>query len=138
MPRALFLTMILGCMTLSACKPLAKSDKSFDQIRNLVAGKTAAEVTRLLGPPDTTEKLLLGDERWTWWNYTYLGGEKWAPDVRGRVVHLEITFEGPPSAGRGDGSKGLWRVSEPYGVGYSTPDDERPASTRESGLQGGP
>jgi hypothetical protein len=113
-------------MALSACTPAAKSDKSFDQIRELVSGKTASEVARLLGPPDTTENLLLGDERWTWWNYTYLGGEKWAPEVRGRVVHLKITFGGPAVDSQG-GSKDPLRVSEPFGVAFSTPDDERRA-----------
>ncbi len=90
----------------------------------MVSGKTEAEVTRLLGAPDTTETLLLGDERWIWWNYTYLGGKNWAPRVRGKVVHLEITFAGSMLADLKDNDKSLWRVSEPYGVGFVVSGEE--------------
>ena len=47
----------------------------------MVSGKTEAEVEKLLGTPDHYEKLLFGDERWTWWNYTYLGKD-WGPRSR--------------------------------------------------------
>lgn len=87
----------------------------------MVAGKTAAEVQRLLGDPDFRESLLLGDERWTWWDYTYLGGVNYPPEVRGKVVHLEITFENPASEAKGRSSSG-WRVSQPYGVGFTLAD----------------
>lgn len=107
-----------------ACSPSAKSASSYDQIRGMVSGKTAAEVERLLGPPDTREPLLLGDERWIWWNYTYLGGEKYPPEVRGKVVHLEITFEEPALANHKDDAKAQWRVSEPYGVGFVVPEGD--------------
>jgi hypothetical protein len=122
--RVLFLIIVLLCLTQSACGPRARSEQSFDQIRERVSGKTAAEVKRLLGPPDKTEQLLLGDERWVWWNYTYLGGKDWAPEFRGRVVHLEITFEGPEFASQAGNSNAQWRVSEPYGVGFSIPGGE--------------
>jgi hypothetical protein len=92
----------------------------------LVAGRTAADVKKLLGPPDHVEKLLLGDERWVWWDYTYLAGRSWAPEVRNKVVHLEITFENP-SPDREDGAtkaKLEPRVSEPYGVAYVLPSSE--------------
>ena len=85
MNRACIMILILACLALNACAPSARSEKSFDQIRKMVTGKTQAEVEHLLGPPDSTEKLLLGDVRWIWWNYTYLGGKSWAPEVRGKV-----------------------------------------------------
>jgi hypothetical protein len=122
--RAFLLMIALLFLVQSACGPRPRSKQSFDQIRESVSGKTAAEVARLLGPPDKTEKLLLGDERWIWWNYTYLGGKDWAPEVRGRVVHLEITFEGPAFASEAGNSTAAWRVSEPYGVGFSMPGGE--------------
>src|SRR4051794_963590 len=89
-----FFILMLVLLLLAGCSPAARSKKSWDEIRTLVAGKTEAEVTKLLGNPDHREKLPFGDERWTWWNYTYLGKE-WAPEVRGKIVHLEITFAGP-------------------------------------------
>src|SRR5262245_5058323 len=67
--RTFVLVLILVCLELNACAPSARSEKSFDQIRTMVSGKSQAEVERLLGPPDFTEKLLLGDVRCTWWNY---------------------------------------------------------------------
>lgn len=115
----LFLLMLV-LLLLAGCSPAARSEKSFDEIRTLVAGKTEAEVTKLLGDPDHREKLLFGDERWTWWNYTYLGKD-WAPEVRGKIVHLEITFAGPLVATAGNDGQSMWRVSEPYGVGFAFP-----------------
>lgn len=115
-----FFLWILVLVSLVGCSPVARSKKSFDEIRTLVAGKTEAEVRSLLGKPDHREKLPFGDERWTWWNYTYLGKE-WAPEVRGKIVHLEITFAGPLVTPAGDDEPSRWRVSEPYGVGFSFP-----------------
>src|SRR3569623_1300033 len=77
------LLLLLVFLLLAGCSPPARSKKSFEDIRTLVAGKTEAEVAELLGNPDHREKLPFGDERWTWWNYTYLGKE-WAPEVRGK------------------------------------------------------
>ncbi len=134
MNRFFLLLVVFGCLVLHSCSPSAKSksDKSFDQIRALVAGRTAADVKKLLGPPDHVEKLLLGDERWVWWDYTYLAGSSWAPEVRNKVVHLEITFENP-SPDREDGvtkAKSEPRVSDPYGVAYVLPSgDETRASS---------
>ena len=114
---------LLVCFCLVGCSQSARSRsaKSFDEIRALVVGKTEAEVKKLLGDPDHREKLLFGDERWTWWNYTYLGGNDWAPEVRDKVVHLEITFAGPLTATAGTDESSQWRVSEPYGVGFTFP-----------------
>lgn len=89
----------------------------------MVSGKTEAEVEKLLGTPDHYEKLLFGDERWTWWNYTYLGKD-WRPEVRDKIVHLEITFAAPIVAAAGQEERSKWRVSEPYGVGFSFAGDE--------------
>jgi hypothetical protein len=121
--RILFLIFLFVYLGLSACSPSARSKKSFDEIRKMVSGKTEAEVEKLLGAPDHHEKLLFGDERWTWWNYTYLGKE-WAPEVRNRIVHLEITFAGPLAAVAGREKRSQWRVSEPYGIGFSFPISE--------------
>ena len=118
--RCHYLLVGLVCLAI-ACSPSARSDKSYDQIRMLVAGKTAAEVERLLGSPDSRETLLLGDERWIWWNYTFLAGEKYPPEVRGKVIHLEIIFEKPAQQPR-YGSQSTWRVSQPYGVGFTVPE----------------
>lgn len=71
----------------------AKSKLCFDDIRKMVAGKTAAEVQEALGHPDTRQTMLLTGERWVWWNYTYLDGSDYPPERRGQVVHLEIVFE---------------------------------------------
>ena len=115
---------VFVCFCLVGCSQSSgsRSAKSFDEIRVMVAGKTEAEVKKLLGDPDHREKLLFGDERWTWWNYTYLGKD-WAPEVRGKVVHLEITFAGPLVATAGLDEPSHWRVSEPYGVGFLFPGD---------------
>jgi hypothetical protein len=115
-----YLITIAIFFSLVSCAPSARSGKSFEEIRGIVTGKTEAEVRKLLGDPDHREKLLFGDERWTWWNYTYLGKD-WAPEVRGKIVHLEITFAGPlVTVAEGD-EQSKWRVSEPYGVGFSFP-----------------
>jgi hypothetical protein len=137
--RTLFLILIFGCLVLNACSPSAKSGRSFDEIRGLVAGKTAHEVKQLLGPPDNIESLLLGDERWVWWNYTFLDGKKWAPEVRGKVVHLEITFEGASFEREGSGAEGKLepRVSEPYGVGYVVPGGEESRQSLNKTAPGG-
>jgi hypothetical protein len=132
------LLMILGCVALQACSPAAKSAKSFDEIHRLVKGKTAGEVKKLLGPPDHVEKLLLGDERWVWWNYTYLDGKSRAPEIRGKIVHLEITFENPSSEKDTGAKEAEPRVSEPYGVAYVVPGgDETRASSLNKNTRSG-
>lgn len=111
----------LGLLVLLlACgKTTPRSDQSFDQIRELVAGKSAAEVEALLGEPDTRESVLVGDERWIWWNYTFLDGEDIPPELRGQIVHLEITFE--RSSDPSESGESAWRISGPLGVSYSLP-----------------
>ena len=137
MNRFIIFSLTLVICIQGACRPRAKSDKSYDQICKLVAGKTEAEVARLLGQPDRLDKLPYGEERWTWWNYTYLAGQSWAPEVRDKIVHLEITFVGPIVAPVGIQERSTWRVSEPYGVGYVIPDNsESPPPSLNKNLRG--
>ena len=119
MQRPAFAAFGLLVFLLACGKTAPRSDRSFDQIRELVAGKNAAEVEALLGEPDTRESVLIGDERWIWWNYTFLDGEDLPPEQRGKVVHLEITFERSPDPSASGAS--AWRVSGPLGVSYSLP-----------------
>jgi len=121
--RLIILVLALMICIQGACRPRAKSEKSYDQICRLVAGKTEAEVERLLGKPDRLDQLPYGEERWTWWNYTYLAGKDWAPEVRDRVVHLEITFAAPLVTTVSGSVRSGWKVSEPYGVGYVLPNE---------------
>ena len=119
MRRAILTVLILGLvLTVPSCGPSPRSHPSYDQICNLVAGKTAAEVEQLLGKPDVRQTVL-DDQRWIWWNYTYLDGDQYAPEVRGQVVHLEITFRS--AAVQGDEEVARWRVSGPLAVSYSRP-----------------
>jgi hypothetical protein len=113
--RNLFVLLLV--LSALACRPGARSDQSYEEIRRMVAGKTGAEVERLLGAPDLRETVL-GDQRWIWWNYTFLAGDQYAPEIRGQVVHLEIVLEKPP--GRGPASPSEWRVNGPFSVSYST------------------
>jgi len=126
MRRRPLLRVVLLCaaalLGLAACgRPVARSGRSFDQIQKLVAGKTAAEVAGLLGPPDSRTELLADDERWVWWNYTFLDGANYPPEIRGQVVHLEITFESPVLSSEPPVPREQWRVSGPLGVSYSLP-----------------
>jgi hypothetical protein len=104
-----------------ACHANSRSDKSFDEIRSMVQNKTAAEVEKLLGPPDSRQALLLGDERWIWWNYTFLGGGDYPPEMRGKIVHLEITFANPDVSGSGRPSYSEWRIADPLSVSFILP-----------------
>ena len=97
-----------------------KSNKSFDAIRDLVKGKTAAEVESLLGEPDSRQPLILSGERWVWWNYTYLDGKNYPPEMRGRVVHLEIIFERAGHAvGNAKAALSELRAADPLSVSYT-------------------
>jgi hypothetical protein len=113
--RALLL-LLLAASALAGCGGVrARSRWSFDEIRNKVSGRSAAEVETLLGAPDVRQPVLLGDERWVWWNYTYLDGADYPPEERGRIVHLEILFERPDDTSV---ESGVWRISGPLGVSY--------------------
>jgi hypothetical protein len=104
-----------------ACRSHSRSSKSFDEICRLVSGKSASEVEALLGKPDSREDLAIGDQRWIWWNYTSLEGENYAPELRGKVVHLEITFSSPIGLSNVSHSPSQWRVSSPLSVSFVLP-----------------
>lgn len=115
--------LLLLSFLLAACQHRgARSEKCFDDIRFLVQGRTAHEIESILGHPDSRQPMPLTGERWIWWNYTYLDGKNYAPEERGRVVHLEIIFE--PGANR-SGSATLpasdLRVTDPISVSYVFP-----------------
>lgn len=114
MTKTIAALLILGLgLTSQGCRPSAKSQRSFDQIRELVQDRTAVEVEKLLGKPDVREAVL-DEQRWVWWNYTFLDGDQYAPEVRGQVVHLEILFRSSSSSAR-------LRVAGPLAVSYSKP-----------------
>ena len=104
----------------AACRQ-SRSNRSFDQICELVNGKSAAEVEVILGAPDVREEILEGDERWVWWEYTFLDGEIYPPEVRGQVVHLEIMFQNPSRPLNRRLPYSQWRMSGPLAVSYSVP-----------------
>lgn len=83
---------------LAGCWQGARSDKSFDEIHRLIADRDASEVVRLLGEPDSRQPIYGSDERWVWWNYTFLDGSDYPPELRGRVVHLEVVMSRPALA----------------------------------------
>jgi hypothetical protein len=114
---------LIGFMLLTflSCRPSARSDRSFDQICTLVSGKTAQEVEALLGAPDLRREVLEGNERWVWWNYTFLDGDSYAPEVRGQVVHLEISLTMPPNVSAAHTLRSELRVDSPLAVSYSLP-----------------
>ena len=98
-----------------------RSARSYDEIQQLVAGKTAAQVLRLLGEPDSRQIVLDADERWIWWNFTYLEGKDYPPETRGTVVHLEILFKNPRRT-RGEHSPySEWLIDDVFGVAFKKP-----------------
>lgn len=117
--RSVPLLILSLVLAVQACRPSARSAHSFDQIRELVAGKTAGEVERILGRPDVRETVL-DDQRWIWWNYTFLDGDQYAPEIRGQVVHLEIILQNPQGPGA-PVPLAEWRVDGALSVSYSKP-----------------
>jgi len=95
---------------------VARSAKSFDEIHQQVKGRTTAEVIGLLGEPDSRQPVFGADEKWIWWNYTFLTGDDYPPEIRGRVVHLEIVFGNADSGGEGER-----RVDGGLAVNYRMP-----------------
>lgn len=119
------LALLVSLFTLLACGPRSRSSESFDAIRAKVRSKNASEVEALLGKPDSRVRFLLGDERWIWWRYTYLDGPDYAPEVRGRVVHLSITFLNPSPQSQAPRPYSEWVIVEPLGIGYLLPEARR-------------
>jgi hypothetical protein len=116
--RSCFPILLLSLiLLLLACHPTARSPRSYDQIRDLVTGKTGAEVESLLGPPDLRESVL-DDQRWIWWNYTFLDGDQYAPEIRGQIVHLEIILKKPSGLAL---PIAQWKAIGPLAVSYSKP-----------------
>ena len=101
--------------------PRARSDRSFNEIQAQARGKSAEQILQLLGEPDSRQEVFDADERWIWWNYTFLDGKDCPPEMRGRVVHLEIVVKNPrqPQAGRRPYSE--WRVDDAFGITYQAP-----------------
>jgi len=114
-------TLFLLLCALACTHRQARSGRNFDEIRDLVTGKTAPEVERILGKPDSRETMVLSGERWIWWNYTYLDGSHYAPEERGRVVHLEIVFEPDDLRAKASNTRPELRVGGPLGVSYTLP-----------------
>jgi hypothetical protein len=116
------LTTLATLVALVACdRSRARSDRSFDEIEELVRGRTAAEVLSLLGEPDSRRVVFDADERWIWWNYTTLDGRDYPPELRGRVVHLEIVFSNPNRSHPPAGPTAEWRVADAFGVNFRMP-----------------
>jgi hypothetical protein len=125
--RTLLILTVLVALGLGASlilglhQPRPTSDLSFGEISALVQGKTAAEVARLLGEPDSRQRIYDTDEKWIWWRYTSLDGEDVPPEVRGRVVHLEIVFRNPGRPHEASRPYSEWLIDGSLGVNYRTP-----------------
>jgi hypothetical protein len=113
-------------ITATGCRgPKARSGHSFNEIQALARGKSAAQLLELLGEPDSRQVVFDADERWIWWDYTFLDGKDCPPEMRGRVVHLEIVVKNPvrslekASPSRRPYSE--WRVDDAFGITYRAP-----------------
>ena len=91
--------------------------RSFDDVRRQVEGKNAAETLALLGEPDTRQQVFGGDIRFIWWRYAVLDGPDHAPELRGRVVHLQIVFRNPGRSAQ-QNPDAPWPMDEGLGVGF--------------------
>jgi hypothetical protein len=106
--------------------PRARSSCSFSEIQALVRDKTAEQILQLLGEPDSRQVVFDADERWIWWNYTFLDGKDCPPEMRGRVVHLEIVVRNPlRNAEKAHASRrpySEWLVDDAFGITYRAPE----------------
>ena len=125
MDRSLKSVLVVFLVLGISCSPATRPRKSFEEICRNVEGKTTAEVKAMLGEPNFHQVNPLGIERWIWWNYAELDGESYPPEVRGRVVHLEITFAAPSGPAGGSLPHSQWRVRQPFGVAYLFPDTKQ-------------
>lgn len=129
MPIRPVLTPLLALLLVAAAcehRPHPRSELSFDEIAARIATMRAAEIARWLGEPDSRKKVFLRDERWIWWNYTFLDGDDYPPEIRGRIVHLEITLRDPAEPGRAPRPMAEWTVARPFGVEYRLRGPEEP------------
>jgi len=103
----------------------ARSNHSFGEIQTLARNKTAEQLLKLLGEPDSRQIVFDADERWIWWNYTFLDGKDCPPEMRGRVVHLEIVVKNPVRTLNGEKVSrrpySEWRVDDAFGITYRAP-----------------
>lgn len=106
----------------SGChQPNPRSEQSFDDIRSLVQDQSAAQVLLLFGKPDTKQVILERNERWMWHDFTRLDGERCPQELRGLVVHLEITFRNPSRLQDAKAPYSQWFVHEMSGVLFKRP-----------------
>lgn len=113
---AFLLPAVTGCSG-----PQARSNRSFDEIQALARGKTAQQILHLLGEPDSRQEVFDAGERWIWWNYTFLDGKDCPPEMRGRVVHLEVVVRDAEKKSEDRRPYSEWKVDEPFGITYRTP-----------------
>jgi hypothetical protein len=118
--RSIFLVIFILLIAASSCGPSRKKALSFDEIRDRIKGKTAAEALEVLGEPDSRQKMLLFSERWIWWNYTYLKGKNYPPELRGKKVHLEIIFDrSEPAPGNSNPPPSKLRATDSLQITYT-------------------
>jgi hypothetical protein len=119
--RLLALALLIAVGSAACRNPQARSERSFDEIQALVRGKTADQVLDLLGEPDSRQVVFDADERWIWWNYTFLDGNDCPPEMRGRVVHLEILVRNPERSRVHRRPYSEWLVDDALGITYQAP-----------------
>jgi len=116
------LALLIGA---AGCRsPHARSTHSFDEIQTLARGKTAQQILQLLGEPDSRQEVFDAGERWIWWNYTFLDGKDCPPEMRGRVVHLEIVVRDPEKVNVDRRPYSEWRVDDAFGITYRAPSSD--------------
>lgn len=98
--------------------PRPRSDLSFGEIGALVEGKTAGEVSHVLGEPDSRQRVYGTDEKWIWWRYTFLDGDDVPPELRGQIVHLEIVFRNPSRSNESRLPYSEWPIDGSLAVNY--------------------
>jgi hypothetical protein len=117
--------MCAGLVGLFACAHHApRSRHSFSDIQRLVVGRSEVEVEAMLGAPDVRQRRLATDEVWIWWDYTYLAGAQYAPELRQQVVNLVVAFECPAGAMGGAAPHSTWRVAGPFAVNFTRSADD--------------
>jgi hypothetical protein len=120
--RTLLIGLALLATAAAGCGgPRARSHRSFEEIQALARGKNAQQLLQLLGEPDSRQQVFDAGEQWIWWNYTFLDGKDFPPEMRGRVVHLEIVVRGPRGERAGRRPYSEWLVDDAFGISYQKP-----------------